>query len=781
MNATPHPFARLAAGDTDCVIAVVAYLRSAGRPISLPGLCNAVWLEGLTGAGYEGSAAVALLDEAEPVAHGYPEDRLPLGPQAAVPIGAIVKLQIGSNWWPAEVVWKEGAHPRLEEGWVPRWLAGADALPSDGSTPDKDWEPSTPDRVIRERLVLDFDCYADSAPTPQQLLRLRLRGNRADRFGHLVVDAQYSREEDELDDVAFWAAWSGSRRAGALAECGLPAGPDGLMAAATNLADALDASPEVRQFGSSFLHAEVQAEAAAADDSEGGRLHRVVRGLAKVPGGDRVAWSAMSCRLTSELDEDVLVGTGWPEAVVTTSLLALDLLAEEAPDGDWHGTHLRLDDTWQGGGLWRAELLDGVAPVAAEPAVALGLGWIEHTGGSPTHVEDFEGNATDDGLGQDDWIVAPDWFGDADDDGEWEITGSEATWLRHLTGADIDRDRLPTPRRISEFIRETLAMKQQENLVTNLQHAGLSQPVRHMGPIREDGHLTMVWPIGVQVGTSVRASWSLGATVIVAATELLPEPEAVAGIIHTHVFNHRVALAASGQVDAAARPVTIRQLVRAAVRRHGEVTDDGQRCLTILEAVRYCFGPNGEITPGYQLEVLRRAVTRAALALEAIGAGRLDGDLIVVAERTSAAGRAADEELLSRYLANVTRTHRQAVARHWVAPTIVNMSGRQRSKAKDQTWASVAGTDGLPVGDLDRHQTWRIGFVRGGALPRQVTRELDRTRAGLERLGADAAGLASFEAATADPYADGTDPFSTPDNPPTNAASDTDTTPQRRT
>ena len=80
----------------------------------------------------------------------------------------------------------------------------------------------------------------------------------------------------------------------------------------------------------------------------------VARGLAHVHRGDQTAWGSMSLRLAERIP-DAMVGSGWAEQVMAASLYTLDLLASEAPGGDWDGVHLRLDDAWQGGGLWRAE------------------------------------------------------------------------------------------------------------------------------------------------------------------------------------------------------------------------------------------------------------------------------------------------------------------------------------------------------------------------------------------------------------------------------------------
>jgi hypothetical protein len=643
-----------------------------------------------------------------------------------------VSIEAGQLLAYGEVIWKEGAHRCLEPGWVPRWLAGAPALPDSDDVPPADYQPPAGTRVLRERLVVDFGCFGDGiAPEDAKLTRLRHKGRCLDRYGHLVLDAAYDHGDDEADDVAFWAAWTARRHPDALAAAGIGSAA-ALLAAATNLADALDARSDVRSFGAYYVHADVH-DSLLADDGPGGRLHHVTRGLAHVPGGQRTGWVSMSARLADELGDDAVAGVAWPTNVVTASLLALDILSEEAPTGDWNGTHLRLDDAWQGGGLWRAERLGAEGPIAAEAAIALGLGWAEHTGGG-----DVERRPA---LRDDAAVAAPDWYRSEPDDtdAEWELVGSEVTWVVHVTGADIDCRRLRVPAQISELVAGALHVRGQDRLVVVLDHDGEPE-TRQWVHLGSDGHLDMDWPIGLWPGTTVRCAWSLGATVVNAATTLLAEPEVVAGITYSHVYNLRVALAAAGVHDDAARPVTLRQLVRAAVARHGEVTEDGRWALEVDAVVARCFGPNGQLAPAFHAQVMRRAVLGAARSLAAAGIAVFDGEVIYVEQRHRA-GRRADATLLARYADVIADHARRHKALHWVPATVVNLpAGWRRSEHKDRTWAEVAGTDGLPSGDLARNQTWRRGHPRGGNLPADVTERLERARHTLASLpGAEGA------------------------------------------
>lgn len=756
---TDNCFARLVAGDVgdDIVERAVELLAAAGRPMSLPELCNALWLERSTDGSYDGVAVNSLLDEIREISHGYPAGKDPTGPQPAVALGQIVSLTIGEDMALGEVVWKEGAHPCVDDGWVPGWLAGAPAedpqLPHLGG---EHLEAAAPagSRVLTERLVVDFGCFGPGLPPrPAQLERLRSRAQRLDRYGHLIIDAAYAAGDDEADDVSFWAATVTREHPRSLNAAGVPADASSVAEGATLLAAALAERADIRTFGTSLIHADTYAARVAAD--EAGDLRRVVRGLSQLSPQMKLAWSSMSARLGTYLPEEELLGCGWPTAVVCASLYTLDTLASEAPDGNWHDVHLRLDDPWQGGGLWRAERLDTVGPVAADPAIALGLGWIEHTGGDIERRNLPEADAGDGAeLDPDDVVGTPDWFDGIEDDEEFfDVTGSEAVWTVHVTAADLDTDRLRVPKTVTDALRARLIEANQHQFAIALQHDGALE-VRTFVSLGDDGHVTVLWPLGIQPGVTVRCLWTIGSTLVTAATKLLNDPEEVAGITYTHEYNLRVALAAAGFTDGGSNVVTIRQLVRAAVRRYGDLTEDGRLALSLDRIVTCCFGPDGQVVPGYQMAVLRRAVLGAVAGMRATGTAELHDDLVIVAQSATAASRKADQELIARYLESTRERLRAKVSRHWVPPTVVTFrSGQQRSVEKDATFPEVAGTDGLPT-KLADNQTWRRGFLRGGTVPPEVRAAVERAQRAIATLTHDPAAAAQLDAVAADPFAE---------------------------
>lgn len=749
---TRNPMLALVEGEGDAVTcgaleAAVARIRaagkrSAGKVVALPSLCNGLWL-GWSGDGYDGAAASKLIGEIPTVEHGYPEGHDQVGPQPAIALGGIVQLVVGDNIAWGEVVYKEGAHAALDAPWAPRWLSGAPSLPPGTDAPPIGYVAEGP-AVQRERLVLDLGCLGtEFVPNEAKLQRLREKCFRVDDFGHLVIDAAYPKGAEEEDDVAFWARFVCQQYPAALEAAGLPCDPEVLGGAAARLADALGEDERVRSFGPYYLCEEAYQRIVGEADQELGVFPRLALSLARPPRGDRVSWASMSERLTSVAPHDALVQSAWADFVVAGTLYVLDLLADEAPTGDWNGVHLRLDDPWQGGGLWRAEELGEVGPVAADPAIALGLGWVEHTGGEVHRVE---------GPSPEEPVAAPEWVGEEE---EWDVSGSDATWMLHVTAFDIDTARLRVPGKFGPFLALTLEEAHQDRLAVRFLHDGEAETTG-WAPLGTDGHLDYEWPSWLRVGTTVWVTWAIGSRVLRIATKLLAEPWQHGETIYTHEFNMALAMAALGLGQGAAKPLTLRQLIRAAVRHKGAVSEDGRRCLTVEEIVTLCFGPDGQVAPGYHAGVLRHAVVRAVWHMARGGDVEFDGETVFIEDSvTRGRARNVDQELLNQYLNSVTQRVRRQVSRSWVQPGIMNLPpDRSASWGKLITWGVVAGTDGLPDGDLGPHQTWRRGYVRGGQLAPRVEAELERARQAMVKATGDETAGDVVDAIAEDPFAD---------------------------
>lgn len=776
---SPNPFATVVAGGLDddaerdaLVKRCLGELERAGCVVSVPSLCNRLWL-GWGVDGYANEAASALIDSVEGVVHNEPVlgadaepgRELP-GPQPAVALGAIARIDLGAVLSYAEVVYKEGAHRALDAGWVPKWLAGAPAL-SDTETPPPPGYAPERSVVLRERLVVDFGCFGASfAPSGRQWANLLRRRRHVDAFGHLIVHARYEGDAD-ADDLGFWARWVVAHHPRALEVAGVVGDAGAIGRGAARLAEALGACTEVRTFGPYLLHAR-HYERLATAEPDPDRYDRVARGLSHPYRREQHGWASMSERLRSETNGE-MASTAWRDHVVAASVRTLELLADEAPTGDWNGVHLRLDDSWQGGGLWRTEVLGAARPIALDPAVALGLGWAEYSGeqvrvgllpiavapGAP-----WGGEATD-GLDAADLMDAEELMDagllDADlatelldDARDGEVRATQLVWTLHVTGADITRARLRLARQATPFLRASLAAAGQDRLLVVFDHDGVEEFVQWSSLRAPDEHLSFEWPLDLRAGTTVEVAWSVGGLVVRAHSHLLAEPVYIDDVEFTHEFNEQVALAALGH-RTATQTLTLERLVRAVVRRHGEVFEDGRRCLTVREIVDGCFGPRGEVAPEYERVVLEKAVTQAVLGMARAGRAELSGALVLVDEPTNSENT-VDQELLRRFVDSTAQRLRRAASRAWIAPGVVNLRLRRPSSSKREAWTAVRGTEGLPDTELRPNQTWRKGHLRGGGLAPGVARTLERAQAAVGGLGGGASAQEKLVQAANDPY-----------------------------
>ncbi|SFC82834.1 hypothetical protein [Streptomyces aidingensis] len=326
----------------------------------------------------------------------------------ALPVGAMVRVGTGAALVPGEVVYKEGAHPDCgPEGDVPAWLSGA---PADAVDPGhRDRTEAAGPVESRERLVVDTDAFGAGLVRPAQVHRLR-RKNRLDEFGHLTVTARHPRERadgselehyihhmlttgrelllSELAPMSLTACLPPGSHDGAALEMALR----GLLTTVSQVLRSLES--ETRMWGYyAFTRKSFTARMQDGGPMGGQVLESMVVSAAKaaVPrdrsGTAPAVYTALGTALRSRQDGALLLqGTAYPLAVCHAHALAADLVTRETDEttGLLHspeGVRLRLDDRWQGGGVWRAEYRP---PGSREPMhddaglpvdVPLGRGW----------------------------------------------------------------------------------------------------------------------------------------------------------------------------------------------------------------------------------------------------------------------------------------------------------------------------------------------------------------------------------------------------------------------
>jgi hypothetical protein len=319
---------------------------------------------------------------------GYPGgpvdfDRLPeVRPDApAPPVGAMVSLPVDREPLFGEVLYAEGAHAALgDDGQVESWLSGA---PRDATGPSGDAEPC-------DRLVLDFDAFGPGVITSRERLgRLRRRGKLLDEFGHLVMPARGS--------PGFIDFLLGPGR-DYLIEGPLPLllGADadsddleaGVRGALGTLDDILSQAPGLQRWGRyAFPLATLASRLADSEGELGGAdLASIISGMTRPPSAkrrnctaDSVTYIAIGPQLSAFVTNNVaLEGVAYAVAVCHANVALSGVARHEADEQGVLplGGHLRLDDAWQGGGIWRVSHPAG--PYAGhDPLSPLGLGWLE--------------------------------------------------------------------------------------------------------------------------------------------------------------------------------------------------------------------------------------------------------------------------------------------------------------------------------------------------------------------------------------------------------------------
>ncbi|TKA04741.1 hypothetical protein [Actinacidiphila oryziradicis] len=323
----------------------------------------------------------------------------------ALPVGAMINIRTGGDLLPAEIVYKEGAHPELDPyGGTPGWISGAPSGARGPALLAPDEAPS-----LYERLVFDSAAFGQGmAPTAERLQRLRRLG-RTDSFGHLLVESRYEFADADLSDTDYYARYLVTRGrdqlTSALAPTPLPlllapgSSNDELMAAVRGLMGTVRqalASLDAARVWGEYAFTRASMAQRLGDSGPLGRsdLVRLAESTAShaVPRADRRAalseprpvYTALGPVLRGRPEwQDAIRGTGYPLAVCHANSVLADYARREHDETTGllpSGVRLSLDDRWQGGGVWRAVLAkdrteteprDGFTD---EPA---GLGWAE--------------------------------------------------------------------------------------------------------------------------------------------------------------------------------------------------------------------------------------------------------------------------------------------------------------------------------------------------------------------------------------------------------------------
>ncbi|MEY7971560.1 hypothetical protein AB8O38_06110 [Saccharomonospora xinjiangensis] len=538
-------------------------------PIAVPVAFNAIYFGyDLDFGGYVGGPLE--LDEFPPVVMGETSPALPLG--------AMVKVAAGGGDLYAEVVYKEGCHPDAQSGGVPAWLAGAPAAVGE-----------TFNAELFERLICDFGAFGQGV-SAKRMAKLRSQQRWMDHRGHLVVRSLYADAETaELDDIAHYARYLSTAARELLLS---PAAPQPLLfmlddpdaadlerliaLALQTTRAALASIPGVRMWGAYATTEDSLQRRKASDEALGGAdLRAVAAGLSRPPQDRKrlrtasrtVTYTALGPRLTEFSGaEERLVSVNYPEAICHANLVVGDYLAAEVVDGVLPGgNHVRLDDRWQSGGMWRNEFPAGPHSRIA-PTEPLGLGWWE----SQNQVSEGSAEAQDEEHGANGYLTVI-----SDDRGD-------IMWTIALRSHHLASGICPLPTVL------TAALRTDTSVTFRITHPGTKLEVDEATQrvsVVLDGETPalrgIVWPRQFTAGIVVTFTWTRNGSVVRACTTELHTPKHIDGWLITHVHDPRVVTRdwAPGEPKpgraAGTATLSLRDRIMRVVRRLGLLFPDG--------------------------------------------------------------------------------------------------------------------------------------------------------------------------------------------------------------
>lgn len=538
----------------------------------------------------------------------------------AHPVGALVRIETGSDPLYAEIVYKEGRHPVIEEGGeVPSWVSGAPAA----AQGPQEQQAEVP--VRRELLVPDLTAFGPALQLDDtKLRRLRARGKWLNEDGHVLIDARYATPHDAaLDDTAAFVDHLLNYQLESLLSPLVPVSvahladssdEERLRAALTGLVDviahSLHTADSLRGWGAYALTRERIGSGLRQDGPLGGSdLYDLAGSLerAATPGarrrhglsGSRTVYTAIAPWLRGVAGaEPLLTGTEYAVSVCRANLAVTDFLRGDTDNGLRGGSDVRitLDDSFENGGIWRSHYPGSEEMDGGDPLVPTGRGWrhavnppVTRTAGlsprsipqeeQPADIPPVDAPLADAPLTDEEEIGLRNFL---------RIDDSELCWQQPLRLAHLMEDRMP----LNRMVRSALAYLGPETVRVRLEihhPGGMIDPFEEVQEatldlVGETGMLRDVqWPIDFFPGLRLRLQWPRGSTVFRLFTLELEEPVDIDGQLVTHQYDPQVltrdgAPGSTRDGDSSAG-LDDRRLVLRAVRRFGRLTPDGHALL----------------------------------------------------------------------------------------------------------------------------------------------------------------------------------------------------------
>lgn len=551
----------------------------------------------------------------------------------ALPVGAFIRVPAGqghNEFW-GEVVYKEGRSVPLDSRWVPPEASGAPAaVVEDGSRSTS---------LLREALVVDFDAIEE--PTGQSLERERQRASVIDERHHLVVDSRYNATEADLDDATYFARWMITHlreplvqgRFGAALSDDVVIDDDllfsALVASITALSEVMTSVPSCAMWRDhlfdlasyeSRLTPEVNEPPLGSSD-----MAFLASMLTRLPAHSEVGYSCLGALLLELGGGGAdLYGPAWTTAVCHVSHYLIEWLEENAPDG-WcdsrHETvHVRLDDAWLAGGIWRTErVTDGFSAYCAiPPEVPLGLGYAEAMGMFASQVEP-ESSIT--------------------------VNSTQISMSISLTVADVKQNRLRLDREalgaIAEAVGDIVVVRiGVEGLLLDPSESAYSATV-HRTPDEVASLWGVEWPYPYCAGSRVNVVWVRGSAALDVDLRRRFEPFVIGEYTYEYECDERLFARGNGMPEPpSSRGRNLRDLVLDVIRRRGDESADGCRQASFDRVIVGVYGPDAPLS----------AASSIRLTLESLVSGgslTADGSLFIWCPGATRATRVGDVDLSS--------------------------------------------------------------------------------------------------------------------------------------
>ena len=556
-----------------------------------------------------------------------------------IPVGSIVEVQCGKRILWAEVVYKEGRDPGID-----RDLGVAE--PAVSGTRVKIARSLT-DVRLHEALVLDFDAFGEDFNDYDVTLDRAARKGWLTSDRHLEVDADYGHAD--ADELLLFARHVMDEYGSELFNEALRDGGSGvtrderwqlLLSSLQAVEELAVSAPGLQTFGHYHLDSSAYQARLRSSDGLFGRdgLMTVARSLVS-PGSRRKAYTAAGPLVHEYLargggidpnEQDLLDGPSYARLVLEANTTAAGLVGHS---GFVDGAYARLDDEYQGGGVWRAVTVNGDRPTesAWNPLVPLGLGYAETASGLVA-------------------LVPP-----CDDPEPPIIEASDKGWRVALRLVDLDRRELPLPPAALAMLPSDAT----EVLVEFDDGLGTKYP-RKMRPIDRERRVVgqMLFGATLYPGVYVRCSVGFGGRLVSIHTLVLPMPAKIGDRLLRLDFDEatyrREILHERLEHRSVANARTLVDQIAAVFRLRGRQMPDGGRALSSTEVAAAILGP------AFDPEIAKPIV----LALQSGGYGYHDRLFIwqpqvdrltspqerqrIIALRASAQGARLAQRLLAR-------------------------------------------------------------------------------------------------------------------------------------